>query len=269
MSPITTVNVATTLPNSAIKAQIGPEAFAARVAVTMKALEADFNLGLQVHALCDEGMFELVTKTLRPTSRLFVPVQEDASKSMGHGRRQSVESALKSFLETHSSSKKHIILWREPEKDMARHVEPLVIPIEDDEADIVIPRRKNLYSYSTFSQYWEATGSTMASHIIGGIPQDYWVGPRAFTVQAAEYFLNYPGSQTGLPDRHDSIFGPLVDAAYAGLRITGVEIDFQYPQEQRDAEENDIKTANKRMEVMWQIFLAMLARKQWLARTAD
>jgi hypothetical protein len=82
--------------------------------------------------------------------------------------------------------------------------------------------------------------------------------------------LKYPGDQQGLPDGHDSIFCPLIDAAFDGLAISGVEIDFTYPPEQRDAEEHDAATMIKRMKVMMLLTKAMAEREEWnLERCAE
>jgi hypothetical protein len=266
----TIVHTATTLPNNALGNLVLEKTFEVRVAESLKALEADFTHGFQVHALCDGRMFELVTKTLKP-SNLFIAIPEDPKKSMLYGRQQVIASASGlrcSPLVGNLDFCRRITFWREPEKTMAQFVSDIVEPIESGDADIVIPRRKSLDPYPTFSQSWERIISKMASRIIGGEPQDYCFGPRAFTVPAAEYFLNYPGPQTGLSDRHASIFCPLQDAKHAGLRIVGVEVDFQYPKEQRDAEENDIQTINKRIRVLEELYDTMYARQQWLTQAA-
>ncbi len=289
MSVLDTV-VVTTLPNAAISKQISPKAFLARINVAKAALLADIAAGCRVIALCEPSMlphFSDVCSRIHTWDEavadkafqvniinrrvLFLEDPGSENTTMGHGRRLIIKLATHMFPYTLGdkflSFLSPAIVWREPEKDIAQFIYAICEPLVTGEADIVIPRRKSLASYPQFSQYWEATGSMMASYIIGGQPQDYWVGPRAFNLATAKYFLQYPGQQTGLPDWHDCIFGPIVDAVADGRRVAGVEIDFEYPPEQRDAEEYDAATMTKRMAVMRKLLEAIAKRKEWnLAR---
>lgn len=260
MSSERTVFVVTTLPNSAIAKQISQEAMQARIDVARAALAADINAGYRVVALCESEMVSSFDDLLDDESQL-IP-DPGMSKSMGYGRRLVINTALQICRKRRQFG--NIIVWREPEKNLAPFIPAIIRPILDDNAHIVVPRRKSLASYPTFSQYWEATGSYIASQVIGGEPQDYWVGPRAMTMHAAQYFVQYPGAQEGLPDRHDSIFGPIIDAVHHGLKVAGVDIDFEYPKAQRDAEENDPKTMTKRMQVMHELTKAMYDRRRWI-----
>ncbi len=275
--------VVTTLPNLAISRQVSPEAFKARTNVAKAAMISDISAGHRLIALCERSMLPHFSdvcnrihnwddamadndfqRNKKDRRVLFLEDPGSENTTMGHGRRLIIELATHMFpLTLGDEDITPVIIWREPEKDIAKFIGAICEPIVSNIADIVIPRRKSLASYPKFSQAWESTGSMMASYIIGGEPQDYWVGPRAFHLAAAKYFLNYPGEQTDLPDWHDCIFGPIVDAVADGKRVAGVEIDFEYPEEQRLAEENDGETMKKRMQVMLKLLGAIVARKQW------
>ena len=254
--------VVTTLPNQAIMTQISSQAFQARVNVAKAAARADVEAGLVVFALCEE---ELLTLYNGLDGVVFVKDTGTLTTSMGVGRRMVIQAAADLINANKDCGVTPVIFWREPEKTMAPFVADIVRPIQDGEADIVIPRRASLESYPTFSQEWEATGSLVNSLIVGGEPRDYWFGPRAFSAEMAKYFLAYPGEQH-LPDWHDCIAGPVLDAAMAGVRIGEVTVDFHYPKEQMEAEERDLGTIFKRMKVMRVLLQALADRREWNLR---
>jgi hypothetical protein len=251
------VAIVTTLPNSALARQVSNEVFQARINVSKEALLADLEAGYKVVALLEPAMKDNFSLPPNPNLK-FVDDIDSANTPMGVGRRKVIAQAIK--WSSLTALAPFVIVWREPEKNLAKFVPDLVRPIQDGDCDIVIPRRKSLKSYPSFSQDWEIVGNLIASTFIGGKPQDYWVGPRAFNIKAAQYFLDYPGEQKGLPDLHDSIFCPLIDASLEGLKVSGVEIDFEYPKEQREAEENDTETMKKRMKTMRILLQAMRDR---------
>lgn len=261
------VHVATTMPNSFLALEVGVPAFEARLEVSLKAVASYIANGYRVFALCDEVVKDIIMDRLQPNAHELVLIPEDPTKSMGFGRRQVIRVASNSFPIPEYESE-NITLWTEPEKDLSPYINDIILPLCADKkyANIVIPERMSLSSYPTFSQSWERIISKMASRIIGGEPQDYCFGPRALDQLAVKFFLNYPGLQTGLSDRHASIFCPLQDAKHAGLHIVGVKVDFQYPQNQRDAEEGDFKTVNKRIRVLEELSDTMHARQQWLTQ---
>lgn len=255
---VTTVVVVTTFPNASIASQIGKKAMEARLEVAHQAALADSLAGYPLVGLCEPDMKSVFKSTGAILVRPEVP------EPMGPGRRQVIQHGVDIIGDPKQYSVRPAILWREPEKDIAEFVSELVNPIQKGEADISIMNRLSLSSYPSWGQHWERLGTATSAKIIGVPGPDYYSGPRAMSVLAAGYFLRYPGEQKGLPDWHDSIGCPVIDAAFDGLRITGVEVDFQYPTLQRDAEEDDLATIEKRMKVQFVLFNSMLARRRWL-----
>ena len=249
------IRIVTTLPNSVVRKQIGKKAFDARVEVSYNAGLADYKAGYRLVALCE--------KQMQPT---FVSMNasliEPIGNGMGSGRRLVIETAWRSLA---YNTKRGAILWREPEKDLSTHTKDLLSPILSGKADITILNRHSLDNYPTFSKEWEVLGSKLCSDIIG-VEADYYSGPRGLSLPAAYQFLLYPTVGLGQvqPDLHDSIFCPLLNCVQLGMKIQGVNIKFEYPTSQRDAEENDIQTIQKRMRVMRLLYESMTSHKQHL-----
>jgi hypothetical protein len=95
--------------------------------------------------------------------------------------------------------------------------------------------RESLASYPTFSRDWEELGTKICSDILEQT-EDYYSGPRGLSRIGAELMTSYPGKQENVPDRHDSIFGFLIDAKFSKQfnednrpKIVGVTVPFEYP----------------------------------------
>jgi hypothetical protein len=251
------VIVVTTFPNADVRKKIGAKAFDARVEAALTMANNCKQAHYLLLALCDKMMFRTFCDS---GAKLIL----GTALWIGLGRRQIIGEADLIHEQERGIKQTPVTLWTEEKPGLIQHIPAIVAPIQAGQANIVIPRRKSLASYPTFSQHWEAVGSQVTSMFVGGKPQDYWFGPRALSMAAVRIFLDYPGKQSGLPDEHDSIFCPLIDAAQIGLTIADVEVDFQYSTIQREAEENDAATMNKRMETMRKLFESMQKRKQWL-----
>jgi hypothetical protein len=252
--------IVTTFPNAAIAKQIGDKAMEARIQVAYEAALADHLAGYPLVALCEPEMRSF----FRETGAILLRPEVD--EPMGPGRRQIIRRAVELIGNPAQYQTNPAIVWREPEKNIARFVTDLVRPIQTGEAELVIMNRRSLESYPSWSQHWEKLGSATCSKIMGGKPQDHYSGPKAMSLLGAGYFLRYPGEQKDAPDWHDCVGCPPIDMAMDGVKITGITVDFEYPAAQREAEEDDLVTMEKRMKVQYVLFNAMLARRRWLEK---
>ena len=156
-------------------------------------------------------------------------VQND-KLSMGESRRESLRLALQ-------ESNAPFLLWTEPEKaDLLKPetLQKLLLPLRNHEADIVIPKRITKESYPEFQAWIEKRGNKRLTELLksGQLEEiDFWFGPRIFSRDMSDYFLKDEG------EKWDSIFTPVVKAAKDGKRLVSVDVDFQYPIEQRSIEE--------------------------------
>lgn len=160
-----------------------------------------------------------------------------AEEGMGHQRRQVIGEAY--------NLSKPIIAWTEPEKHpLISELWKAVEPINDGEADMVIPRRRSLDSLPTAQQYAEAFGNLFFKQLTRH-DLDLWFGPRAWHRDLSSLFLNYaPGTNS---DSWDSLHLPVMQAIIGGKRVQGVEVNYSHPPEQRQVEENDAVFTYKRL----------------------
>lgn len=155
------------------------------------------------------------------------------------------------------------VVWTEPEKkDLIKSISQIVMPIVVGEADIVLPRRKSLLSYPSWQQPWEETGNKMCGKIFGK-DFDFFFGPRALNKKALDCFIEYPTGET-VTDKWDGIFSPLLDAQAAGLRFAEVAVDFSYPAQQSQEEENDRSILVRRTHGLDVIVTEFFKRKEYL-----
>lgn len=251
------VRIVTTFPNSFLKKQVSEATFKTRLEESFEAALEDHKQNYKVIALCDSELLSYY----EPTHASLI--EENPNLSMGHGRRQVIQAAYEELYKRDNRLSNSAILWREPEKNLAKFTEQLLSPVLEGNADLTIMNREKLDSYPTFFKFWEKVGSRYCSKIFG-IDADYFSGPRGMNLKAAPCFYSYLPKVLGLPDRHDSIFCPVLDCIKAGFKILGVQIPFEYPKNQRDAEENDPRTMEKRMQVMEQLFNALDTYKLYM-----
>ena len=262
------VFVFTTLPNSAVKDQIGEEAFMARVLASQKAAQADAEAHYKLFALCEPTM-------MQHFQNLGIEFIIDGGMRMGHGRRLAGQVSVDYVRENGLHERNPAFIWREPEKEMAKFTALIAEPITSGRCDIVIPERITVNSYPDWCQHWERLISILASKIVGK-NADYCFGPRGMSLGMMEhYFLRYPlrypinaPNFPQLPDRHDCIFNPIMEAVRQGVALETVKVDFQYPQVQRVAEENDRETMRKRVRVLSELYSAMDNYDFWLNERA-
>lgn len=166
-------------------------------------------------------------------------VIQNTGKTMGESRRQAISEATK------ITADDGIIAWVEPEKEnFIQFLAMIAKRMEQASIGLVIPWRISLKSYPLHQQYAEKLGNE-AFKLRTGFPLDMWFGPRIFTRTIAHFFLDYKGEHG---DKWDSIFVPILRAIKSGIAIESVAVDFVYPLEQKEAEENSFIFLQKRIE---------------------
>ena len=172
-------------------------------------------------------------------------VYEQTESGMGGSRRE-LSSRAQEFMGPRGIMKSYrpilsptdFILWTEPEKDkIVSWIPEIFAPIESGKADIVVPERskKSLATMPRFQAASESIGDFVFQKATG-IKAKPFFGPIAFIFEALEIFKNCNPLKYGAPDTWIQFF-VLMEAAAAGYRIASVEVDFEYPPEQKEEEE--------------------------------
>ena len=146
-----------------------------------------------------------------------------------------------------------IVLWTEPEKvDLIRSVPQIVAPIEQGEADIVIPRRSaaSWETWPSFQRETEEEANRRYNEIVGTDDHDPMFGPVAFTVNYADYFV-LSDRVPEVPDTYIQHYAPIIAASDAAAVVKSVEVDMTYPPEQRAEEEGSLSDEMKKKR-LWQ-----------------
>lgn len=134
-----------------------------------------------------------------------------------------------------------IFVWTEPEKvDLIRLIPKIVAPIVAGEAEIVIPYRtpEGLRTYPVFQQVSEALAD-LAYMEITGLSGGPMFGPVAFSREVAPLFAECEPMIAGVEDTYIQHYAPMIAFA-RGRRVEAVEVDFNYPPEQRAEEEGTL-----------------------------
>lgn len=157
----------------------------------------------------------------------------------------SLKAALKWARENSPSTKPAAILLTEMEKaNLVSDIWPICQPILSDEADLVIPKRST-QSWASYPHEMTETEGFALDQIeaVTGYRWDTMFGPFAISVEVAHYFLNCDEEMWAwLHEPRFQILKTMPD------RVTEVETNFQYPPEQRAAEEHNIRYRLKRLE---------------------
>lgn len=128
-----------------------------------------------------------------------------------------------------------VVVWTEPEKEsLVSHLEAIAAPIFAGKADITVPFRQDQTNYPMGQWLAEMFGNEVLSMCVG-FTLDGWIGPRGMNQAGLAHFLAYGDEYGG---KWDGIFIPILRAVAAGLRVVSVPINFVYPKEQGEAENN-------------------------------
>lgn len=201
--------------------------------LAVKTIRTGIDLGYEIVIVDEESPDELLMEMVRAGARLFSSEQ----KGFGPSIRQAIREAMK--------LDRDIIAHTQPEKsDYILEIAKTAPPIIEDRAEIVIPKRKSMESYLFFQQQAEMLGNLFWKELTG-TELDMWFGGRTWQKSISRYFLDYDGRHG---DKWESIYTPIMDAIFDGKRVIGQEIDFTYPQKQKETEENNPLFSRKRIE---------------------
>ncbi len=175
---------------------------------------------------------------------------------MGPGRREAFFHATEL---ADANSIEHIV-WTEPEKaDLIRFVSQIVEPIDAVRSPIVIPKRSELAwsSWPAFQRKSEEEANAVYNEVFGTKGFDPMFGPVAFHVLVAETFIRaYPHPADYMdvvPDMYIQHYAPVFwKVLHPDSAVLSVEIDMQYPREQREQEEgsaNDAMLEKRKMQL--------------------
>lgn len=221
----------------------------------LKLLENASALGVRAVVVDGGSNAEFLDKARQLRGVTILPEIQGAT--MGAGRRQALDEALK-FKDA------SVFMWVEPEKDTLINKTSLgdmVQKIKAGEADIVVPRRKDMDSLPKF-QHWiedranKKTESLLEEEEDSEKPHkriDFWFGPKMFNRDTARYFSEYKGKV----DKWDAVLRPVIDAAQDGKKLASVDVDYTYDPSQVSAEEGDVAMKVKRVEQYLQILAAI------------
>ncbi len=161
---------------------------------------------------------------------------EQLGSSMGEGKRDAIRESIRLA---------DVVCLTEPEKvSLLDSIQIITEPIINRKADMVIPKRKSLSTYPHFQQSTEIKLNSVWKKVTA-IELDISFGPRIFSREMANYFLNY---QSKYGDRWESIFLPVIDAVKDRKKIVSVEINYNHPQTQTQNEEGNKAFELKRLD---------------------
>ncbi len=175
-----------------------------------------------------------------------VEVIVQRGSTMGAARREAIEHAVNSGFTT-------IVYTELEKKGFIPDIPKLCQPIEEGQASIVIPHRKDLSSYPEFQQHVESLGNEFWRELTG-LKLDLFFGPRIFSSRVAGYFLNYKGEYG---DTWDSIFIPILRAFLNKETICSSPTSFNYPENQKVHEAGSFIYLKKRITQLSQITKAL------------
>ena len=207
-----------------------------------KTIKNATDLGYKI-IVVDGGSSE---KILREFEKYGAQIYSQTSNGMGNSRRQAITEAY--------SSGKEIIAWMEPEKNnYINKIIDTAIPILNNSAEIVIPKRKSLKSYPLYQQYAERFGNEFWKELTG-TNLDMWFGPRTWRKESSNYFLNNSSTNNNC---WDSIFIPIMNAIIDNKKVISVEIDYTHPKKQTELEEHNLIFYKKRLEQLENLIPAL------------
>lgn len=218
-----------------------------RFGFAKKLLENALKAGYRI-AVIDSSPDKRVKKFIESLG-LPAQVSTQQGSTMGASRREV-------FLDAASQSQRFVkaTLWTEAEKyDIINWIPRIVEPILSSKAEIVIPKRSRK-SWETFPKYQFASES-IANRVYKeatGFDADPTFGPVAFSRKMDELFCECnPYNKWRVEDNYIQHFAPL-EALAKGIKVESVEVDFEYPPEQK-AEEETVLLKEMIERRLWQL----------------
>ena len=174
----------------------------------------------------------------------------DGEVSMGLQRRTIIQDAL-----AHGFN---ALAWIEPEKYGIISQLPRCFDLLEQMGGLVVPGRTKagFSTYPLFQQASEQQINHTLARMLGTQTIDYTFGPRVFDPEVASLFLAYDK----LPDMWEMFYARLPDILRQGLPITGLPIEFAYPQAQYTAENGNLAMQDRRRAQAEQVVAAVESR---------
>jgi hypothetical protein len=161
-------------------------------------------------------------------------VEPEKQSGMGNSRRQVFTKA-----EEFVSSDNDVIVWTEPEKHtMIPLLGDSIFKLIDQDADLLVPRRKSMAGYPLLQQHFEYLNN-LAFRLATGLDLDHCVGTRIFKAKVAGYFSEYV-SKCG-EDLWDIHMIPIWQIHRDGFKVIEAEVDYVHPAEQTADEDSPAK----------------------------
>lgn len=204
-----------------------------RSRLALSAVKAATELGY-AQIILDSGSSD---EFLREVEQHGQKVISDKPKTIGIGRRMVISEALK--------TDKKYIAWTEPEKvTYVPEIYKTLLPLAEQSADLVVPKRRSLESYPLLQQHAESFGNGFWKELTG-TSLDVWFGPRTWRREMSNYFLNYQGEYG---DKWDCIYIPVLDAVLDRKKVVSTEVDYVNPKDQTESEEHNLTYHLKRLD---------------------
>lgn len=189
--------------------------------------------------------------------------EKTTSLTMGEGRRLALKSALEKYQNV------PYFLWSEPEKNdliKPENIAKMINQLREKQADIVIPARqtKAFQTLPKFQAWSEQRANKRTTQLIRNDQNesvDLWFGPKMFSRNIAQYFLDYKGKL----DKWDAVMVPFIQAFQDGKIISSVNVNFQYDQSQLENEQGSRSFKKKRVDQYGEL-LAAIGEGYWQNR---
>lgn len=163
-----------------------------------------------------------------------------AYTTTGEDRRRAIEAAMQ--MAGHDG----FWAWVEPERvDFPKTIPDLVMPLQQMEADVVVPERsEDCWKQLRPTQWMSEKAINQVWEIVTGTKLDVAAGPKIGNYRAGQYFLRYRSS---CGDFWDSTVCPLQFMIADGLKVVSRKWNFLYPLEQIEGEPETEQRRQKRL----------------------
>ena len=186
---------------------------------------------------------------LAPIENCGARIVKQIGQGMGVARREAIAGAAKFF------PNEMVFVWLEPEKvNMIAHLTAALQTTVASGCSFAFFNRTSLASYPPEQACAYGVVRGVASDLLG-VDLDFMFGPVVFTKFMLHYFLNYDGKYG---DKWDSIHIPKLRAINDGASYRVIDIDYEHPASQTDAEKGDLDYLRKRIEQASLVIRAMV-----------
>lgn len=168
-------------------------------------------------------------------------VVDQEKPGMGQSRRECLNLGLTTGAD--------VIAWLEPEKyTLVPLLGPCVSPVLSGEAEVVIPRRRNLDGYPQYQHWSELRANWELGNITKRFDIDFYIGPRIMNRKSAQRMAAYqPKHPDG--DNWEILFVPLVPLLAEGVSIMSVIVDYVHPVEQLIEDDESMRSKRDKQRI--------------------